>query len=81
MEEKDHHIKFRNNSYEVGIQKDGKRICKCFKVREDAIEFRDSILNPVINQVGEIWKPIENYPDYFVSNLGRVKSCKQRIGS
>lgn len=25
----------------------------------------------------EIWKQIENYPDYFVSNLGRVKSLKR----
>lgn len=22
----------------------------------------------------EIWKPIEKYPHYYVSNLGRVKS-------
>ena len=25
----------------------------------------------------EIWKKIENYPDYEVSNLGRIKSYKQ----
>ena len=24
----------------------------------------------------EIWKPIEKYPDYMVSNQGRVKSLK-----
>lgn len=27
----------------------------------------------------EIWKIIENYPDYMVSNMGRVKSCKNGI--
>lgn len=26
----------------------------------------------------EIWKPIKNFEDYFVSNLGRVKSTKYR---
>jgi hypothetical protein len=24
----------------------------------------------------EIWKPIDNYPGYFVSNTGKVKSCR-----
>lgn len=24
----------------------------------------------------EIWKPLRNYNDYFVSNLGRIKSIK-----
>ena len=77
MEPKDHHIKFRRNTYEVGIQKEGKRICKCFKSREEAIDFRDSILNSVVSEIDEIWKPIQDYPDYFVSDKGRVKSCKQ----
>jgi len=27
--------------------------------------------------MGEIWKPINNYSGYFVSNLGRVKSFKK----
>lgn len=27
----------------------------------------------------EIWKTIEGYPNYMVSNLGRVKSCKRTI--
>ena len=26
----------------------------------------------------EIWKRIENFPDYEISNFGRVKSYKQR---
>jgi hypothetical protein len=78
MEEvKDHHIKFRRNTFEVSVQKEGKRICKCFKNREEAIAFRDSILNRVISEVEENWKPISDYPDYFISDLGRVKSYKQ----
>lgn len=24
----------------------------------------------------EIWKPVKNYPDYYISNLGNVKSLK-----
>ena len=28
----------------------------------------------------EIWKPIEGFTDYFISNLGRVKSIKWKMG-
>lgn len=27
---------------------------------------------------GEIWKEIENFNDYYVSNFGRIKSCKKK---
>lgn len=30
----------------------------------------------VVDIVGEEWKPIEGHDSYFVSNKGRVKSCK-----
>ena len=26
----------------------------------------------------EVWKQIKNYEDYFISNLGKVKSCKNK---
>ena len=29
-------------------------------------------------KVGEIWKDIENYPNYQVSNLGNVKSVPRQ---
>ncbi len=29
--------------------------------------------------VDEVWKPIENYPDYFVSNKGRITSTRRVI--
>lgn len=30
----------------------------------------------MIENKREVWKKIPNYPDYYVSNLGRVKSCR-----
>ena len=27
-------------------------------------------------EIKEIWKTIEDYPDYMISNLGNVKSLK-----
>ncbi len=32
------------------------------------------------NLENEIWKVIKEYPDYQVSNLGRVKSFKNNCG-
>jgi len=29
---------------------------------------------------GELWKSIDDYEDYFISNLGRVKSFKRYHG-
>lgn len=29
-----------------------------------------------MGNTNEQWKPIENYPDYYISNLGNVKSLK-----
>ena len=33
-----------------------------------------SLFIPVRHQEGEIWHPIDGFPYYFISNLGRVKS-------
>ncbi len=33
------------------------------------------------NLSGEIWKPIREYPDYQISNFGRVKSFKRYHGT
>ena len=27
-----------------------------------------------MNTINEIWKPVKDYPNYQISNLGRVKS-------
>ena len=29
-------------------------------------------------EIEEVWKPIENYPNYKISNYGRVKSLNYR---
>lgn len=31
------------------------------------------------NLIDEIWLPIEDFSDYYVSNKGRIKSCKRKI--
>ena len=55
-------------------------ICVSLSKGLDAV----SIVQPLINtksglNIMEIWKTIEDYPDYMVSNKGRVKSMQRII--
>lgn len=36
---------------------------------------------PLRNKPGEIWKPLRDFPGYYVSNYGRVKSHRDRGGN